>query len=148
MKQDMFLEDVTIDIAKRVQKNEQELDRLIILVIGLNLPPINHHFHWCRSAVGYIYDIQERGKGSITKITDKVIENIKDLSLKEYTNEENNKIGQIIKNVLKYSRDENNGKEVGFIYNDNFELLAREKGSDTGLSYNYPLKRQKHNFCA
>lgn len=24
------------------------------LVLGLNLPPINHHFHWCRSIVQYI----------------------------------------------------------------------------------------------
>jgi hypothetical protein len=24
------------------------------LVLGLNLPPINHHFHWCRSTIQYI----------------------------------------------------------------------------------------------
>lgn len=26
------------------------------LVVGLNLPPISHHFHWCRSTVTYQYD--------------------------------------------------------------------------------------------
>ncbi len=27
------------------------------LVIGLNLPPISHHFHWCRSMVVYVSNI-------------------------------------------------------------------------------------------
>ena len=26
------------------------------LVVGLNLPPISHHFHWCRSTITYQYD--------------------------------------------------------------------------------------------
>ena len=30
------------------------------LVLGLNLPPINHHFHWCRSMVQYVPAILEK----------------------------------------------------------------------------------------
>jgi len=30
------------------------------LVIGLNLPPISHHFHWCRSTVTYQYDKEHK----------------------------------------------------------------------------------------
>ena len=34
------------------------------LVIGLNLPPISHHFHWCRSSITYQIpaDKQDNGK--------------------------------------------------------------------------------------
>lgn len=39
-------------------ENEKELRVQRIkckgLVLGLNLPPINHHFHWCRSMIQYI----------------------------------------------------------------------------------------------
>lgn len=36
--------------------NELSIQRISCkgLVLGLNLPPISHHFHWCRSAVQYM----------------------------------------------------------------------------------------------
>lgn len=32
------------------------------LVLGLNLPPISHHFHWCRSMIGYISTVEKEEK--------------------------------------------------------------------------------------
>lgn len=32
------------------------------LVLGLNLPPISHHFHWCRSTVTYIPTVEKTKK--------------------------------------------------------------------------------------
>lgn len=30
------------------------------LVLGLNLPPISHHFHWCRSTIIYLAPVKEK----------------------------------------------------------------------------------------
>lgn len=32
------------------------------LVLGLNLPPISHHFHWCRSTIQYIPTVEKTKK--------------------------------------------------------------------------------------
>lgn len=32
------------------------------LVLGLNLPPIQHHFHYCRSTITYIPPVEKQGK--------------------------------------------------------------------------------------
>ena len=44
--------------------NELNIQRIKCkgLVLGLNLPPISHHFHWCRSTVQYIPSIVEKGE--------------------------------------------------------------------------------------
>lgn len=32
------------------------------MVLGLNLPPINYHFHWCRSMIQYVPPVEKREK--------------------------------------------------------------------------------------
>lgn len=35
------------------------------LVLGLNLPPIQHHFHYCRSTITYLPPVEKQEKRSI-----------------------------------------------------------------------------------
>lgn len=44
--------------------NELSIQRIKCkgLVLGLNLPPISHHFHWCRSMIQYVPPIVEKEK--------------------------------------------------------------------------------------
>ena len=41
------------------------------LVLGLNLPPINHHFHWCRSYIQYMNQAEEQIKNKKKTIINK-----------------------------------------------------------------------------
>ena len=43
-------------------QNELRIERIKCfgLVVGLNLPPINHHFHWCRSTITYQIPIENK----------------------------------------------------------------------------------------
>ena len=52
-----------IDIGGETQK-ELKLQRIKCrgLVIGLNLPPIQHHFHYCRSTIMYLPPVERQEK--------------------------------------------------------------------------------------
>lgn len=38
------------------------------LVVGLNLPPISHHFHWCRSTIIYQIPVENQGETDYNKV--------------------------------------------------------------------------------
>lgn len=46
--------------------NNQKI-RCFGLVLGLNLPPINHHFHWCRSTITYLTEYNSKDVEKMTK---------------------------------------------------------------------------------
>lgn len=53
------------------------------LVLGLNLPPINYHFHWCRSVVRYIPQIKNEGNIIFDSKGNVILNGIKVLSNKD-----------------------------------------------------------------
>lgn len=74
--------------------------------------------------------IKESNKNSITIITDGAVENVPNLSIDGYTEEQCEFICDQHKELLKYSRDNNDNKEVAFIFSGN--LIERQEyiGSD------------------
>lgn len=74
------------------------------LVLGLNLPPISHHFHWCRSTVTYQKDIEKIEIREYNNFTayKKLIKSLKD-TIFNYDLDNISKTA-IIQNFLKANR--------------------------------------------
>ena len=54
------------------------------LVLGVNLPPITHHFHYCRSYIIYLPNIEKQSKSNYNDINEsEILDNIKKKA-KEY----------------------------------------------------------------
>lgn len=47
------------------------------LVLGLNLPPISHHFHWCRSTITYQVPIEKKKKSEYNLDIPKISKDVK-----------------------------------------------------------------------
>ncbi len=60
------------------------------LVLGLNLPPIQHHFHYCRSTIMYLLSVEKQADMILDKKENIIINGIKILSNKDF-----NKINRI-----------------------------------------------------
>lgn len=94
------------------------------LVVGLNLPPITHHFHWCRSYI--IYLKQEEVKESNFEIK----ENIINETIKILNNKELNKINRtaLLKNI---SRMQKISKDFPILKNTNiqYKVINEDNGS-------------------
>lgn len=88
------------------------------LVLGLNLPPISHHFHWCRSIIQYLSNKKQEEnilmKRSRSPLNKKIIEyNTEDISkviLKQNLNNANKVIKDfpILNNKIKSIKIRNN----------------------------------------
>lgn len=112
------------------------------LVLGLNLPPIQHHFHYCRSTITYLPPVEKQEKTEynldIPKISKdikqvlrntKLNPNVKKLFNKYLTNE-NAEIDNNLSAPMRYSIDDDkiyiNPKHPDFKYYDLSESLTHE----------------------
>lgn len=77
--------------------------------------------------------ISEQSKKPITKITDKAIENVPKVKIDGYTDEQCDLIQQQHKELLKYSRDNNDDKEVAFVMDSSISSRKEFFGSDDKL---------------
>ena len=77
--------------------------------------------------------LNENSKKPITKITDDAIEKIPLVSIAGYSDEQCAFIQQQHKELLRYSRDNNDNKEVAFVFRSDFSDRTEHKGSDDRL---------------
>ena len=82
---------------------------------------------------------ENNGKKPITEITDKAIENVPNVKISGYTDEQCAEIQKQHKELLKYSRDNNNGNEVAFVFDNNLQNRKEFKGSDDRLDFGSSL---------
>lgn len=83
--------------------------------------------------------IKERSKNPITDITDKAIESVPKIKIDGYTDEQCELIQQHHKELLKYSRDNNDSKEVAFVMDSSMSSRKEFVGSDDKLDFGSEL---------
>ena len=83
--------------------------------------------------------ISEQSKKPITVITDKAIENVPKVKIDGYTGEQCELIQQNHKDLLKYSRDNNDSKEVAFVMDSSLSSRKEFLGSDDKLDFGNEL---------
>lgn len=112
------------------------------LVLGLNLPPIQHHFHYCRSTIMYLPPVEKQEKTEynldipkISKDVKQVLSNIKLNSnvkklFNRYLTSDNVKINNSLNVPMRYSIDDDkiyiNPNHPDFKYYDLSESLSHE----------------------
>lgn len=112
------------------------------LVLGLNLPPIQHHFHYCRSTIMYLPPVAKREKTEynldipkISKDIKRVLSNTKLNSnvkrlFNRYLTSDNAKIDNNLNVPMRYSIDDDkiyiNPNHLDFKYYDLSESLSHE----------------------
>lgn len=83
--------------------------------------------------------IKEQSKEPITEITDKAIESVPKIKIDGYTDEQCELIQQHHKELLKYSRDNNDSKEVAFVMDSSMSSRKEFVGSDDKLDFGSEL---------
>lgn len=83
--------------------------------------------------------IEESNKKAITPITDTSIERVPNVKISGYTDERCSIIQQQHKELLRYSRDNNEGKEVAFVFDSELNNRKEFKGSDDKLDFGSTL---------
>ena len=83
--------------------------------------------------------IKESGKNPITQITDKAIERVPVVKIYGYTDEQSIFIQQQHKILLAYSRDNNEHKEIAFVFTNNFGDRKEFIGTDDKLDFGNSL---------
>lgn len=112
------------------------------LVLGLNLPPISHHFHWCRSTITYQVSVEKNEKTEynldipkISKEIKQVLNNVKLNSnikklFNKYLTPENAEIDNTLDVPMRYNIDKDkiliNPNHSEFKYYDLQESLSHE----------------------
>ena len=79
--------------------------------------------------------IRESNKKSITPISDKAIEKVPEVKISGYTEEQCTFIQNQHKELLKYSRDNNENKEVAFVFDGSLTNRKEFKGADDRLDF-------------
>lgn len=90
--------------------------------------------------------IKEQSKKRITAITDNAIENVSKVQINGFTDEQNTFIREQHKDLLKYARDNNDHKEVAFVFRDG--LVDRETflGADDVIEFGNGLTGKGDNL--
>lgn len=83
--------------------------------------------------------IKESSKKPITVITDKSIEKVQNVNITGYTDEQCKFIQSQHQELLKYSRDNNENKEVAFVFDSNLSNRKEFTGSDDKLDFGSSL---------
>ena len=83
--------------------------------------------------------IEESNKKAITPITDTSIERVPNVKISGYTDEQCSIIQQQHKELLRYSRDSNDSKEVAFVFDSELNNRKEFKGSDDKLDFGSTL---------
>ncbi len=112
------------------------------LVLGLNLPPIQHHFHYCRSTIMYLPPVEKQEKTEYNLDIPKISKDIKQVLsntklnpnvkrlFNKYLTSNNAKIDNNLNVPMRYSIDDNkiyiNPNHPDFKYYDLSESLSHE----------------------
>ncbi len=112
------------------------------MVLGLNLPPINYHFHWCRSMVQYVPPVEKQEKTEYNLDIPKISKDVKQVLsntklnpnvkrlFNKYLTSNNAKIDNSLNVPMRYSIDDDkiyiNPNHLDFKYYDLSESLTHE----------------------
>ncbi len=112
------------------------------MVLGLNLPPINYHFHWCRSMVQYVPPVEKQEKTEYNLDIPKISKDVKQVLsntklnpnvkrlFNKYLTSNNAKIDNSLNIPMRYSIDDDkiyiNPNHPDFKYYDLSESLTHE----------------------
>lgn len=83
--------------------------------------------------------IKESSKKSITAITDSSVERVPKVKIQGYSDEQCEVIQNQHKELLKYSRDNNENKEVAFVFDNELKNRKKFKGADDRLDFGSAL---------
>lgn len=105
---------------------------------------MNSNKHIANSSKGDI--LKEESKKSITPITDKAINRVPKVNIDGYSEEQRVEIQKQHKELLKFSKEQNNNKEVAFVFRDGLVDYKPFTGSDEKIDFGTYLETKGKNL--
>lgn len=105
---------------------------------------MNSNKHIAKSSKGDI--LKEESKKSITPITDKAIERVPKVDIDGYSEEQRVEIQKQHKELLKFSKEQNDNKEVAFVFRDGLVDYKPFTGSDEKIDFGTYLETKGKNL--
>lgn len=105
---------------------------------------MNSNKHIAKSSKGDI--LKEESKKSITPITDKAIERVPKVDIDGYSEEQRVEIQKQHKGLLKFSKEQNDNKEVAFVFRDGLVDYKSFTGSDEKIDFGTYLETKGKNL--
>lgn len=105
---------------------------------------MNSNKHIAKSKKGDI--LKEESKKSITPITDKAIERVPKVDTGGYSEEQRVEIQKQHKELLKFSKEQNDNKEVAFVFRDGLVDYKPFTGSDEKIDFGTYLETKGKNL--
>lgn len=105
---------------------------------------MNSNKHIAKSKKGDI--LKEESKKSITPITDKAIERVPKVDIDGYSEEQRVEIQKQHKELLKFSKEQNDNKEVAFVFRDGLVDYKPFTGSDEKIDFGTYLETKGKNL--
>lgn len=105
---------------------------------------MNSNKHIANSSKGDI--LKEESKKSITPITDKAINRVPKVNINGYTDEQCNEIQKQHKELLRFSKEHNQNKEVAFVFREDLTDKAPLLGADDHLDFGTSLSGKGNNL--
>jgi len=105
---------------------------------------MNSNKHIAKSKKGDI--LKEESKKSITPITDKAINRVPKVNINGYTDEQCNEIQKQHKELLRFSKEQNDNKEVAFVFRDGLVDYKPFTGSDEKIDFGTYLETKGNNL--
>lgn len=105
---------------------------------------MNSNKHIAKSKKGDI--LKEESKKPITPITDKAIERVPKVDIDGYSEEQRVEIQKQHKELLKFSKEQNDNKEVAFVFRDGLVDYKPFTGSDEKIDFGTYLETKGKNL--
>lgn len=105
---------------------------------------MNSNKHIAKSKKGDI--LKEESKKSITPITDKAINRVPKVNINGYTDEQCNEIQKQHKELLRFSKEHNQNKEVAFAFREDLTDKTPLLGADDHLDFGTSLSGKGNNL--
>lgn len=105
---------------------------------------MNSNKHIANSSKGDI--LKEESKKSITPITDKAIERVPKVDIDGYSEEQRGEIQKQHKELLKFSKEHNQNKEVAFVFREDLTDKTPLLGADDHLDFGTSLSGKGNNL--
>lgn len=105
---------------------------------------MNSNKHIANSLKGDI--LKEESKKSITPITDKAINRVPKVNINGYTDEQCNEIQKQHKELLRFSKEHNQNKEVAFVFREDLTDKTPLLGVDDHLDFGTSLSGKGNNL--
>lgn len=105
---------------------------------------MNSNKHIAKSSKGDI--LKEESKKSITPITDKAIERVPKVDIDGYSEEQRVEIQKQHKELLKFSKEHNQNKEVAFVFREDLTDKTPLLGADDHLDFGTNLSGKGNNL--